>query len=60
MHEFLAPYTQPMNVKEVEGEVVVLGPDGVAVSLTAEAAEESARRLLEAAASARAVKSDET
>jgi hypothetical protein len=29
----------------VDGEIVVLGPDGVAVSLTREAAAETARRL---------------
>jgi len=54
MHEFLAPYAEPMRVQMVEGEVVVLGPDGVAVSLTPEAAEESARRLIDAAREARA------
>jgi hypothetical protein len=42
-----------MGVSAVEGEVVVLGPNGVAVSLTPEAAEESARRLTRCAAEAR-------
>lgn len=55
MHEFLAPYDKPMNAQAVEGEVVILGPDGVAVSMTAAAAEESARRLIEAARQARQV-----
>jgi hypothetical protein len=45
MNEFLSPFDIPMAVHLVEGEVVVLGPDGVAVSLTVAAAEESARRL---------------
>lgn len=53
MHEFLSPYAEPMNVRAVEGEVVVLGPDGVAVSLTPDCADESARRLQKAAAAAR-------
>lgn len=53
MHEFLRPYSEPMTVHAVEGEVVVLGPDGVAVSLTPEAAEESAHRLNTAASEAR-------
>lgn len=44
-----------MNAQAVEGEVVILGPDGVAVSMTAAAAEESARRLIEAARQARQV-----
>jgi hypothetical protein len=42
-----------MTVRSVDGEVVILGPDGIAVSLTVEAAEESARRLQHAAAEAR-------
>lgn len=37
-----------MTVMIVDGEIVVLGPDAVAVSITPDAAEESARRLLEA------------
>lgn len=53
MQEFLCPYSEPMTVHAVEGEVVVLGPDGVAVSLTPEAAEESANRLNAAAGEAR-------
>ena len=53
MHEFLSPYSDPMTVHAVEGEVVVLGPDGVAVSLTPDCAEESAKRLMAAANEAR-------
>ena len=47
-------YSEPMTVTVVDGEVVVLGPDAVSVSLTPDAAEESARRLSAAAAEARA------
>jgi hypothetical protein len=46
-------YSEPMTVRVVDGDVVVLGPDAVAVSLTPDAAEESARRLVEAAGEAR-------
>jgi hypothetical protein len=37
----------------VDGEVVLRGPNGVAVSMTPEAAEETARRLLKSAEEAR-------
>lgn len=53
MNTFSTPFTEAMTVQAVEGEVVVLGPDSVAVSLTPDAAEESARRLTAAAAEAR-------
>lgn len=46
-------YEQPMTVTTVDGEVVVLGPAPLAVALTPEAAEESARRLAAAAEQAR-------
>jgi hypothetical protein len=42
-----------MTVRAVEGEVVITGPNAVAVSLTPEAAEESAKRLTAAATEAR-------
>ena len=45
--------SEAMTVCAVDGDVVVLGPDGVAVSLTPEAAEESAKRLATAAEAAR-------
>jgi hypothetical protein len=48
-----AAYAEPMTVRCIEGEVVILGPDAVAVSLTPAAAEESARRLEAAAVEAR-------
>jgi hypothetical protein len=42
-------YSEPMRVRIVDGEIVVLGPDGIAVSITVECAEESGRRLIAAA-----------
>lgn len=45
--------SSPMTVQVVDGDVVVLGPNSVAIALTPAAAEESARRLLAAAALAR-------
>lgn len=54
MNNFSAPYGTPGGVRLVEGEVVLLGPDGVAVSMTVEAAEETGRRLLAVVAQARA------
>ena len=49
-----AAFSEPMTVQVIEDEVVILGPDTVAVSLTPDAAEESARRLTAAAGQARA------
>ena len=46
-------FSSPMTVQVVEGDVVILGPDAIAVSMTPAAAEESAQRLLNAAALAR-------
>lgn len=45
--------SEAIRVLAVEGEVVLLGPTAMAVSLTPEAAEESARRLMAAAEQAR-------
>lgn len=53
MRDFLDPYDTPMNVQVVDGEVVVLGPDGFAVALTPEAARTSGERLLSAAGQAK-------
>ena len=47
------PYSQPSQVTAEEGEAHVDGPDGIAVALTPDAAEETGRRLLDAAAEAR-------
>jgi hypothetical protein len=44
---------EPSRVAAEEGQVIVDGPDGVAVTLTPDAAEETARRLLEAVDEAR-------
>lgn len=49
----MSGFEEPMTVTVVEGDVVVLGPDAVGISLTPEAAMESARRLEAAAAEAR-------
>jgi hypothetical protein len=46
-------FDTPTEADAVDGEVVLRGPDGVALSMTPEAAEETGRRLLQAAASAR-------
>ena len=48
----MKPYDRPSDVVAEEGEVLVDGPDGVAVSLTPRAAEETSRRLFDAAAEA--------
>ncbi len=47
------PHSNASQVTAEEGEVHVDGPDGVAVSLTPDAAEETGRRLLAAAEEAR-------
>ncbi|MDQ4087584.1 MAG: hypothetical protein M3177_06200 [Pseudomonadota bacterium] len=43
----------PSDVMAEEGDVIVEGPNGVAVTLTPEAAEETARRMMLAASEAR-------
>jgi hypothetical protein len=47
------PHDEPSAVEAEKGEVIVDGPDGVAVSLTPGAANETSRRLLYAATRAR-------
>ena len=46
------PYDEASHVQAEQGEVHVDGPDGVAVSLTPDAAAETSDRLLDAAAHA--------
>lgn len=47
------PYATPSDVSAEDGEVIVEGPDGVAVSFTPEAANETSERLLEASVTAK-------
>jgi hypothetical protein len=47
------PFDEPMTVTTVDGQVVVLGPEAIAAALTPDAAEESGRRLMTAAETAR-------
>ena len=47
------PHDTPSEVTAEEGEVMVDGPDGVAVSMTPDAAAETSHRLLFGAAEAR-------
>lgn len=42
------PLAQPSQVIVEDGQVLLEGPDGVAVGMTPEAAEETARRILSA------------
>ena len=46
-------YNDPTEVDAVDGKVVLDGPDGVAVLMTPQAAEETSHRLLEGALGAR-------
>lgn len=45
-------FTEPMQVSVVDGDVVILGPNGVSGAFTVEAARKSAANLLTAAAEA--------
>ncbi len=49
-HDALA---EPSEVVAEQGDVIVEGPNGVAVTLTPEAAEETGRRMMRAASEAR-------
>lgn len=49
----LEAYDTPTNVTPVEGEVVLDGPDGIGLSMTPAAAEESGKRLVKGAAQAK-------
>ncbi len=44
------PLDRPSRIAAEDGEVLVDGPNGIALSLTPEAAEETSQRLLEGAA----------
>ena len=46
-------HSEPSEVNAEQGIVFVEGPDGVAVTLTPDAAEETGRRLINAASEAR-------
>ncbi len=47
-HRPVAPVDIPLEVRLVEGEVVVIGPGSIAFSMTPDAARETCRRLGEA------------
>ena len=51
--ESVRSHSEPSVVAAEEGNVIVEGPDGVAVTLTPEAAEETGRRMISAASEAR-------
>jgi hypothetical protein len=46
-------YDTPVKTTAIDGEVVLEGPDGIGLSMTPDAAEESAERLRAASAAAR-------
>ena len=48
-----AAYKAPCDLFHVDGDVLLWGPAGIAFTMTPDAAEETARRLLEAARNAR-------
>ncbi len=49
----IEPIDEPLNVQPVEGEVVILGPDGMSGSMTPDAAETSGSSMIAAAQVAR-------
>ncbi len=50
------PYDTPSDVSAADGEVLIDGPDGIALSMTPEAAAETSDRLLNGAAQAQGQK----
>lgn len=50
----IAPHANPSHVSAEQGEVHLDGPGGLAAAMTPDAAEETARRLMQAASEARA------
>lgn len=53
--EPLTAHRQPSHVVAEDGVIIIEGPSGVAVTMTPDAAEETARRLLAAVEQARAI-----
>ena len=51
--ESVTSHSEPSDVAVEQGLVIVEGPDGVAVTLTPDAAEETGRRMISAATEAR-------
>ena len=51
--ESVRSHAEPSVVAAEEGKVIVEGPNGVAVTLTPDAAEETGRRMISAASEAR-------
>jgi hypothetical protein len=51
--ESVRAHAEASDVNAEQGQVLVEGPDGVAVTLTPDAAEETGRRLIDAASQAR-------
>lgn len=51
--ESVTSHSEPSEVNAEQGIVIVEGPDGVAVTLTADAAEETGKRMIRAASEAR-------
>lgn len=51
--EPIAAHGQPSDVIAEEGNIIIEGPDGVAVTMSPDAAEETARRLLRAVSEVR-------
>jgi hypothetical protein len=51
--ESIRSHSNPSDVNAEQGQVIVEGPDGVAVTLTPDAAEETGRRMISAASEAR-------
>ena len=49
----VTPHARPGNIAAEAGQVLVDGPNGLATSLTPDAAEETARLLIDAASAAR-------
>lgn len=53
-------YDTPIKATAIDGEVVLEGPDGIGLSMTPDAAEETARRLRATSEIARAQSTEDT